>query len=379
MNHDNFCVYPFMQIVSRNNGGLGPCCVIHSLSNIKQTKLPIFWQHPGMDHIRSQMLEGNGPISECLTCKRQESSFASSMRTEGLRDYGFASPDHYEQRLHSLGWHKASAPKRLEIHVGNTCNLKCLTCNPRDSSMFLDENLRLNISHHHRQEFTYSHDQLNDIFNWIADLELDLLDLRGGESMLSPVIKHRLQHLPDNIYDRTVLRVQTNGTIYDRDWQTIFDKFSRLELMVSIDGYQSINEYVRFPSDWNTIQRNLDSFRSHSPQQLFINTVVSNLNFLSLDQLLQWSYDKDIYCHLAPLTMPEIFQFQNLPASIFNTAVKKLRHWDHHPKVGHLIAQEPLQDPNLWRDFCRMIDKRDRHRKNRIFDIYPDFQDVWLC
>ena len=374
---DHFCVYPFVQVVSRTTGGLGPCCMISTLSNLRETQLPVFWQHSSMTDMRSQMLRNDAPIPQCTVCKSQEASVGSSMRTEALRDYGFIAPRHYKQHLHDRGWFDPPSPKRLEIHVGNTCNLKCLTCNPKDSSMFLDEDIRLNISHYDRQEFSYTPDQINEIFDWISGNELDLLDLRGGESMLSPVIKKRLQHLPSHIYDRAVLRIQTNGTIYDEIWKEIFEKFSMVEIMISIDGYHTVNEYVRFPSDWHTLEKNIDLFRAHRPQQFFINTVVSNLNLPSLGRLLQWSYDKDIYCHLSPLTQPKIYQFQNLPKAVFDNAIDDLRNWDHHPKVQGIVGKQSLQDSELWHDFCRMIALRDQHRGNSIFDIYPEFRDVW--
>lgn len=377
IDQDHFCIYPFIQVVSRTNGGLGPCCHINSLANLRETSLPIFWQHRSLQDMRTQMLENKEPIARCAGCKNQEAEFGSSMRTESLRDYGFDTPQLYKQRLQDRGWLQSSSFRRLEIHVGNTCNLKCLTCNPKDSSMFLDEDIRLNISNYDRKEFSYTLDDINKVFDWISANELDLLDLRGGESMLSVVIKHRLQHLPSHIYDRTVLRIQTNGTIYDSIWQSIFDKFRMIEIMISIDGYHTVNEYVRFPSDWSTIEKNIELFRAHRPQQFFINTVVSNVNLLSLGQLLQWSYDKDIYCHLTPLIQPKIYQFQNLPKAIFDTAIDNLRDWRYHPKVPGIVEQQSLQDRELWHDFCRMITLRDQYRGNSIFDIYPEFRALW--
>jgi MoaA/NifB/PqqE/SkfB family radical SAM enzyme len=377
MNYDNFCVFPFIQIVSRTNSGLGPCCLINNLSNLQHTTLDEYWNSQSIKDIRQQMLHGKDALKECKTCKQRENNFGSSMRTDTLRDYNFSSPEIYEQELFKRGWDKSKSPNRLEIHVGNTCNLKCLTCNPKDSSMFLDEDRRLNISNYQQKDFAYSEDKINEIFDFVANNDIDILDLRGGESMLIPVIKNRLLSMTEKIYNNTTLRVQTNGTIYNEQWKLIFEKFNKIEIMISVDGFGPVNEYVRFPSNWSDIEKNIDYFKSHKPTNMYINTVVSNISLLRLDELLTWCYNKEVYCHLSPLTSPEIFKLTNLPGDLLDGAKQKLKQFDHHPGVQSLIDTKPQFDLEIWKKFCSMIDLRDRHRQNRIFDIFPKIEHFW--
>jgi hypothetical protein len=303
--------------------------------------------------------------------------FGSSMRTQALRDHGIDPDQDLVSQINTQDLLSRDFARRIELHVGNTCNLKCLTCEPSDSSMLLQENRVLGISHEDQRQYSYPDALINSMFDDILKHPIDLLDLRGGESMLMPVIKQKLLALPDRVYRDTVLRIQTNGTIYDDAWRDIFQRFARIEIMVSVDGFGPANDYIRFPSRWDQIQRNIDHFRTHDPANLFLNTVVSNLSLPRLNELLLWSQSQNIYCHLSPLQDPAIFQSNNLPLEILTLSKQKLRSYDHLPMVSALLDLVPLGDDRLWRGFCSMIDLRDQHRKNRIFDILPELQSFW--
>ena len=377
MNQQHFCIYPFLQIVSRTNAGLSACCLIKDMGDARQHSLREFWHGDAMHDLRQQMLQGDVPIGQCSACQRSENDFGTSMRTQALRDHGIDFRECMTSQIDIQDLQHRDFARRIELHVGNTCNLKCLTCEPSDSSMLLQENRVLKISNDDQRRYSYPEDLIDNMFDEILQHHIDLLDLRGGESMLIPVIKRRLLALPDHVYQDTTLRIQTNGTIYDHDWREIFQRFQRLEIMVSVDGHGSVNDYIRFPSQWDQIQRNIVNFQSHDPVNLFVNTVVSNLSFPRLNELLAWSQRQDIYCHLSPLQDPVMFLSDNLPPEILSLAQDRLRDHDHHPMVSALLELVPRCDDDLWQAFCNMIDLRDRHRKNRIFDILPELKQFW--
>ena len=35
-------------------------------------------------------------------------------------------------------------------------------------------------------------------------------------------------------------------------------------------------------------------------------------------------------------------------------------------------------DNTHWEDFCKMIDLRDKHRNNSIFDVLPELKPYWI-
>lgn len=318
------------------------------------------------------MISGVEHIPACSNCYDQEKSTGQSSRTQSLLDYKFFNSKYYDKIFETSGYANKTFPSRVEMHVGNVCNLKCLTCRPQDSSAFLAEDSKLGISKFDQRKFKFNQIKLNHNLDLIFNHEVELIDLRGGESMLVPRIKHILSSLPESCYQKT-LRLQTNCTILDDTWKLIFSKFKNVEIMASIDAHGSDNHYIRYPADWNAIENNLDYFQSLPNIKLYVNCTISNLNFLILDRLIEWCKLKKIYLHYFVLTDPVYYSHMNLPAEMFYKAKEKLL---KYPKLDTLLLNSQPQDTN-WQNFCDMITLRDQYRNNSIFDILPELQTWW--
>lgn len=366
-----FCIFPFIQTVVRTDGRLGPCCRISTDQNINDTTIDSFWTSKELREMRQFMLDGI-PVSKCNVCYEQEKNNGKSSRTGALVDYKFFNEKHFIPTLEHLKLKDLEYPNRLEIHLGNLCNLKCLTCRPQDSSSFLTENVMLKISKDNQKDFQLSENAINEIFNKAVNQNLDILDLRGGETMLIPEIKKILSNWPEENTKSTTLRIQTNCTVFDNVWKKIFLKFKKIEIMMSIDAYGRSNEYIRFPSTWTEIEKNVAEFTSLPNAKTYINCTVSNLNFLLLPKLINWARHKNVYLHWIPLIYPTIFRYQNLPEELFSMGKQRL---ESYPEMAGLLKQS--HDCQHWEDFCNTIDIRDNYRKNRIFDILPEFKNFW--
>lgn len=376
MNSKTFCIYPFMQTVIRTNGGIGPCCLIPNMGNIQQGTVKDFWHSKQMVSMRDTLLNTSDPLPACQQCYNLEESSGSSMRTQTLADYKFFNEKLYKKLLKHLNYEQCDFPTRLEIHVGNLCNLKCLTCRPADSSAFLTEDKILKISDHNQSEFQISDDILGQTLSTLTQHKIEMLDLRGGESMLSPVIKKFLNQLPDTFYKNTVLRIQTNGTILDQTWKDILSKFAQVEIMLSIDAHGAHNEYVRFPSKWSDIEQNVDYFQQLTNVKMYVNCTVSNINFLVLDKLVSWCREKNLYFHYTVLTTPSYYHYQNMPNSLLKQGFEKISQYTELVDLKESTGADTSNAP-LWQEFCSMITRRDSHRKNSIFSMLPEYKSYW--
>jgi MoaA/NifB/PqqE/SkfB family radical SAM enzyme len=368
-----------MQTVVRTDGGMGVCCNIQSNVNVRTTNIYDFWNSDYINNFQQNILEGN-KIKECENCYKSEELSGSSMRTETLADYKFFSEKTYIKLMDYYGYTNRKFPARVELHCGNLCNLKCLTCNPADSSAFLSEDKVLKITNYDQRNFSIDDDLIKNNINLCMEHEVDLLDLRGGESMLVPKVKRTLLDLPEHLCRNKTIRVQTNGTILDDAWKTIFQKFKVIEIMLSIDAYDIANTYIRYPADWSKIETSLEYFKSLSNCKLYINCTVSNLNFIILSDLLSWADRKNIYIHTSILTSPGCYKYTNMPSLLYEEAKNKLLPWLSKPQYSNLekvIAAEP--DDTKWEEFCKIITVRDRYRGNNIFDIIPQFKEYWQC
>lgn len=370
---DNFCVLPFIQTVVRTNGLLSPCCGMKGTDNIRDISIQQYWESDKLVQLRHKMLNQFSKIDECHTCYKQEELTGNSMRTDSLNeaDHKFLNKKYHEKTLEYYNYNNLEFPARLEMHLGNLCNLKCLTCRPEDSSMFLSENRVLKISEHSQRDYQLDDDVIQENLKTALHRGIKRLDLRGGESMLMPGVKKILSELTKDQCNIT-LRIQTNATVLDDEWKLILNKFHRVELMVSIDAHSEANTYIRYPSTWQDIECNIDYFQSLPNTELYINCTISNLNFLILPNLINWARTKNLYFHYATLVNPEIYQFTNMPSELFELGKSYLK---NYPEVSDLLNNQA--NPVLWLDFCKMIDQRDTYRKNRIFDVVPEFKKYW--
>ena len=373
MPDDNFCVLPFIQTVVRTDGLMSPCCAMKGSDNIRDQSIQQYWTGDKMKQLRHQMLNENNNISACHICYQQEELTGKSMRTSSLleADHKFLNKKYHKKTLEYYNYNNLAFPKRLEMHLGNLCNLKCLTCRPEDSSMFLSENRTLKISNHSQQDYQLDNDVLENNLKTALSQNITRLDLRGGETMLMPGVKKILSELGENQCNIT-LRIQTNATILDNEWKLILDKFQHVELMISLDAFDDANTYIRYPSVWSDIERNIEYFQSLKNTELYVNCTVSNLNFLILPNLIDWTRQKNLYFHYATLINPDIYRFNNMPRDLFELGKQRLKNYS---EVAGLLNSE--SDSVLWPEFCQMIDKRDTHRKNKIFNIVPEFEQHW--
>jgi MoaA/NifB/PqqE/SkfB family radical SAM enzyme len=352
------------------------------MANSPCTTIEEYYNSTWIKDIRAKMLAGE-PVNECRACYQSEQQFGTSARVQTNRYYKFISPKYHERTLKYYKWDELTYPRRLELHVSNLCNLKCLTCRPEDSSSFLAENNALKISTHQQQDYSPTAAELDKFLNQIQLDKLDLLDLRGGESMLVSSIKQFLKDIKEP--GQLNLRIQTNGTVFDQEWQDILIRFKSVEFMFSIDAYGTDNTYIRFPSNWADIERTVKMVQAMPNTQIFVNTVTSNLNLLVLPKLFDWIIEQGLELSLSPVEWPPEYNVLNLPKPVRHRAVDNLRQYQNRFNNQHtnqtlddlinfVYNSTHDHDLQLWDHFCLTIQKRDSYRKNSIFDMLPELR-----
>lgn len=391
-NNKTFCILPWVQAVIRTDGRIHPCCPMSTLPfNAKSTTIQDYYNSDQLVNMRESMLLGKS-VEHCTPCYVSEEKFNTSIRIDANHDYRFIHEKYFQKTLSYFNYDKLTFPNRLELHVGNICNLKCLTCNPGDSSAFLTEDKILGISNYDQKMFNINKTILKNISEPINQGLVEILDLRGGESMLSPEVKEFFLALDTKVASKIKLRIQTNTTILDDDWEKIFYKFQSTEMMLSIDAYGDDNHYIRFPADWDTIVNNIARLKKISQiDHIFVNLTVSNLNWLVLPKLFDWLIENNLSCKIAPLEFPSHFRVTNLPIRLLIDSLDKIKSYQAAFKFNH--SNEQLQGlithiesyisnyndsiPAEWEKFCREIEKRDAYRKNSIFDMLPELKEYW--
>lgn len=369
-----FCIAPWSSVVLKTTGQLGPCCAYPTHNTINDMSIKEYYNSDFNKELKQKMLNGE-EVAGCHDCYQSDNLYGSSLRTK-TNDLAHGSFEDYKL---------LDFPIDFELQISNICNIKCLTCRPEDSSSFLTENKILKISDQSNKNYQLSDRKLDQLFNDINKHEINMLDLRGGESMLVPNIKRRLNDL-SGVND-IELRIQTNGTVWDDEWFDIFEKFREVNVMVSIDAYGDDNHYVRFPASWTNIENTINKMKTVSNLRLSGNCTVSNLNLPILSPLLDWIIEKDIEFGFTGLSYPSYFEMTNLPNQIIINAKEKLNKYLN--RFNHQYTNDQFEsilirlenvndlDVGMWNKFCDIIDMRDQHRNNSIFDIHPQLKEYW--
>ena len=378
----HFCIQPFVNTTTRVNGENFSCCNIsQSKSNIKTESPQQFFNSDYTKEFRKKLLDGEELI-ECGLCQYQEKKSNNSHRIEYNKYYKIQNnqpKEYYHKIINRLRISELKNPLYSDLHISNLCNLKCLSCNDKDSSKFHAENKLLNNSKFPDENFSVTKSKMLDAINSVITNDLLFLDIRGGETLMVPEVKNVLKKISDERASKITLKIQTNGNIVpDDDWCNLFKKFKRTKVNVSVDAYGDDNHYIRYPSNWSKILKTIEILKKQNIKFL-INTVVSNLNILVLDELFSWIQEHNHMNYFYILTSPSHYGPTNLPQSLLDIAIKRLqnvkknfKNTECHQKLDDLIEMCKISDQTHWNSFCKEIIMRDNFRKNNITDVIPE-------
>ncbi len=300
-----FCVYPWMHQMIDTDGSVKLCCVAEaptkkpegSHMHVSKNKLSDLWNDPYMVNVRQRMLNGE-QVKDCGQCYRKEKRNEFSFRQKANNDWD----------IDSTNTTLINLPKYLDIRFGNLCNLRCRMCTGMYSSE-LGEELE-SIADKNEQFRLLGPDSAKIYtFDWYSDeskiwveLEkyvrfLDLIYLTGGEPTLVEGNYKFLQKLIDSEDSKRISLVfNTNVTNAQKRFLNIISKFKRISLNLSIDGTEGTQEYIRYPSKWTAITKNLITIIEHSKTtetefDFNFTPAVSIINVANFNSLIEWAYN----------------------------------------------------------------------------------------
>lgn len=260
------CIDAFKNLDIRSSNGLeiAACCLSKPIAVEKID----FYNNEYLQNIRNSWKQGIWP-RVCNSCKTVESQGGVSRRqgaTEWYHQNGITDTE--------------PALVRLDYWTGDLCNLACVICDPRNSSVW-------------KQELNYPIDfkknKVNRFWEGLDTSQLRYVHFNGGEPLLSKEHVKFLQALPNKHLIHVTYN--TNGTV--RASQELLDLWSEYKLVqldFSIDDIGARYEYQRYPAKWPDVVSNLQWYIDHAPHNCMfaVNTTVSILNYHNLDNLSQW-------------------------------------------------------------------------------------------
>lgn len=135
--------------------------------------------------------------------------------------------------------------------------------------------------------------------------QLVLLSFLGGEPLIHPYHQKILEQLISD--DRSLaieLRYNTNLTILNNSLKKLWAKFKNVKVSVSLEGVGELNDYIRFPSKWDSIRRNFETLiewkKEGLPLELSVTTVFQAYSLPGIIDLLQWLLAYKAYMPVVP-------------------------------------------------------------------------------
>ena len=391
MNKENktYCRVPFDSVTVSPTGRMQLCCMAQWTGTAEKIKLrdidslQDWFDGRYLESVRKDMLEGK-QVPQCQACYKSERLHGSSPRTVINEKYFSVNTDRHE---HSI--------KKIDLKLGNKCNLKCKMCFPYASSELWKEwkDLGWNTTEkdpNNETTWKYYDGYFEEDYSWPknnsnmqkikeAAGRSKILHITGGEPTINPEFFNLLNYLIDQGKAKNIiLDVTTNATkIHPRFFETV-SKFKELWLTISMDGVGKTYEYVRYPANYDRVYENITRY-SHFVKSLGRG---SRLKFNFVLQIWNLHNAVEVVKTLTPLAVNETV----VPVAIEELEDPKFMHWSllpeqHIKKIIKVIALEKKANSHTMIEWgmiavAKMLlsfNKQRDHDKSKLMEQLKNF------
>jgi organic radical activating enzyme len=337
--------------------------------------------------IRREMLNDIEPKA-CTRCYQEERKGVESKRVYESKIYKDFDPD-YASRITSEDGSIPMDLRFVELRLGNVCNVRCRTCNPASSSRWVADYKKIVDSLEfvndgyswldHKHDFQWPEDEnfYNDLFECAPNMEV--LYINGGEPTLIKAHWKYLEMLVESGRSKNIiLWYNINMTSIPDKAVPLWKEFKEARVCPSIDDLAHRNKYIRFPTEWSDVEKNLDTILAVPELNVRITQTVSAYSYIYLDEFLNWApcpvdmnfvYDPD---YLSPGILPPVVR-QEAHAKFRKTMGN--RH-----ELGTLLSMynDDDWDEVKWEHFCRYNDELDkiRNHEDGWREIFPELIEI---
>ena len=421
-----FCPSPWFHMRITNSGTYEPCrwMAKDGASRVDfnrsiQTVDPHTYFQDHMAGLRTELLQGHAP-NICGDCHRMEQHGKPSGRQRQLLKIG-VQEQYFEKSL-------AGSPLKTafdysnnnqgnttrtvidwQIDLGNYCNGACVFCNPESSSSLATEFKRIGLIDQLPPPAWCDDPDLVDQFVkvLISSPTLQYLHFLGGETVITPGFKTILTALVDaDLAKDITIGFTTNLTVWSDDIVELLKQFQQVNLGMSIETLTRVNDYVRYPSEINSVQRTLNRWVELGNQQgwlIQLRITPTCLTVHELTTVYDYAWQNNIAvesCNF--IDNPKFFRISVLPKKQRKIAQDTLTEWiqsrnsNNKDKIINTrdpnIAQDQIiqdatsylnyltsadDESNRLPDLIAYLKKLESNRKNTILDYLPQYEQLF--
>jgi MoaA/NifB/PqqE/SkfB family radical SAM enzyme len=371
----SICILPFIQSVTVN-GNYTVCC--RSYTPISKVEPTInYSSDANRNLIKQKMIAGEKLDNYCKICYDMEDKEIVSPRITQTIEWS--------NRLNIKNVNELTKiidPVYYEIRASNQCNLMCRMCFPGNSSLLDKENQKLKIFNKSKYQYTgFDHVNIDNI---------EKLYVAGGE----PTIMHELYTFLEDCIEKKKtsfeIQLNTNAVSLTKQFKSLLKHFNNFNFEISIDGYGLVNQYIRWPTNWDKLVNNIDYICGQG-HNISFNSVVSIYNIASLYSIIEFlssRYEK-IPIHLNPVMFTYLKQdilspyaFPDAKLIIANLdKIKKLKIYHNDLVLKNKVDEyqdyfknKHIIDLPALASFFEYNDKLDISRNIKLIDYIPELE-----
>lgn len=292
--NSGFCALPFIEKYKNSNRTDNfYCCWSNKPIGNRATEL--------------QTIYNGGRIDQCSNCyKLEEDGVISPRERETVRWFKDADVRRYLENWSIEGEQLVFF---YDLRYSNKCNLACISCNPSDSSLWAKE-LNVKVS---RQSMTTS-----SVANIVKSKKIYMA---GGEPFLIAEFIEIIKLVAEQEHQPEIV-INTNLTTINDDLKYYLSKIKKLNLVISVDSYGTVNEYHRWPLSWDKFLTNLEFVSDLNCYKTF-NSVIDSISVLDIGALTQLEQHIDRWS-LTILESPSALRLAALPEKFKSIAIESV-------------------------------------------------------
>ena len=324
---------PFMLLNTRGHGEVRLCCTISGLNkgipknatladtidyntyssldkfNLKRDAVVDFWNSKFMQDFRLRMLKGEY-IENCKDCFRLEDKGLTSKRLSRNKVFfkSLKKEGVFEKCQTSDGY-LDTMPRWWEVRLSTKCNVSCYMCSPVLSSKiyneFMSNRIKIAKSDATRAEALVKFYGKDSAFLSESDFfkqqffeninSITHFEMRGGEVLFDKKSVEFLNKVSLHPRAREMhFDLSTNGTILTETIIASLNRFKSGKIRFSIDGYGEENEYMRYPTKWPIVVKNLIKSKALKKDLIKLIQVTINVFQVYTVHKLLWHIDSFI-------------------------------------------------------------------------------------
>ena len=398
---------PWMNISVDPDGSVKPCCI--SKQHIKKEdgtpynlgydKVEDIVNSPEYVSIREKMIKGE-KIDSCVQCYKVE-EYSNTQSKRYLYNLNWLPKPEILNKI-KQGSVIESTVYDFDLRFGNLCNLSCRSCIPVNSSQMEKELLELADTTNIKKFFQVTtHEDIND---WYETERFDenikrsidtirQLYITGGEPTIIKKNFEILEYLVQTGKSNNIRLVfNSNMTNLNSQFYELLSHFETVIFYASIDGYGEIQEYLRYPSAWSQVDKNIIKLVSMGSKIMIRPSPVVQIGNLNrLTELFEY-FENFNRIHGKSLisVWPNILEFPShlniihLPLEYKKMCWDRIEEWidakcKYQDKMFHSRIQGlknkcivDAYNPEEVAKFFEMNEIFDNHRKHYLKDINPE-------